>query len=235
MDLTDRTPARVAVDDPVGGAFAALLATPGVREVLELRSTFGFLAFHGGGLEEMTDVVASAAAARAGASYYGVIHPDGWDRHLRSTLVRPEGSPQLAAFLDHVEVAIAVHGYGRVDRWTTLLLGGSNRELAAHLGEHLTAALPDYVICTEMDEIPAELRGIHPDNPVNRPRFGGVQLELPPRVRGRSPFSPPPGPDGLSPPTAALIAALASAARTWPDPDPDPDTRPEAVGPDLGG
>lgn len=208
MDDLDAPPA-------VGAEFAALLASPGVVEVLELRSTFGFLAFHGGGLEEVTDVVASAAAASAGASYYGVVHPDGWTDHLASRLVRAEGSPSLAAFLGHVDVAVAIHGYGRIDRWTTLLLGGSNRVLADHVGRRLRPALPDYEICTDLDEIPLELRGIHPDNPVNRPSSGGVQIELPPRVRGRSPFSPPPGPDGLSPPTSALIAALADAARTW--------------------
>lgn len=215
------------VDAPAPGlAFAALLAEPGVEEVLELRSTFGFLAFHGGGLEEMTDVVAAAAAARAGASYYGVLHPPGWSDHLASTQVRPEGSALLTRFLDHVEVAVAVHGYGRVDRWTTLLAGGTNRALADHLGVHLRRALAGYEVCTDLDDMPRELRGIHPDNPVNRPLLGGVQLELPPRVRGRSPLSPPPGPDGLSPPTAALIAALSDAAVSWPT---DPARRPDAL------
>lgn len=212
---SDALPAAGATG-AAGAELAALLAEPGVTEVLELRSTFGFLAFHGGGLEEVTDVVASRAASAAGASSYAILHPDGWDRHLSSRLVRPEGSPALAAFLDHVDVAVAIHGYGRVDRWTTLLVGGGNRLLAAHVAGHLRPALPDYEICEDLDDIPPELRGVHPDNPVNRPRHGGVQLELPPRVRGRSPFSPPPGPDGLSPPTAALIDALAAAARAWP-------------------
>ena len=44
----------------------------GVSEHSTLRSTFGFMAFHGGALEEMTDIVASRAAERAGASYYGI-------------------------------------------------------------------------------------------------------------------------------------------------------------------
>ena len=46
----------------MSGLFADLLATPGVEEVCELRSRFGFMAYHGGALEEMTDVIASAAA-----------------------------------------------------------------------------------------------------------------------------------------------------------------------------
>lgn len=195
---------------------AALLATPGVEEIVELRSAFGFMAFHGGHLEEVTDRIASEAANASGSSYYAVLHPDGLDRHLPSTRFRPSGSPALGAFLDHVRVVVTVHGYGRIDRWTDVLAGGSNRALARHLAAHLSPALVGYEIVTAMEDIPAELRGLHPRNPVNLPPDGGVQLELPPRVRGRSPLSPPPGPDGLSPPTRALIDSLAAAARTWP-------------------
>ena len=194
---------------------ASLLAVPGVVEVCELRSSFGFMAFHGGSLEEVTDVVAERASVAAGASYYGVLHPPDLDHHLTSTRFDPAQSPALAAFLDHVDVVVTVHGYGRVDLWTSLLAGGSNRDLAAHLSAHLGPALPDYVVVTDLDAMPRGLRGLHPTNPVNRPRRGGVQLELPPRVRGRSPLSPPPGADGLSPPTRALIDGLAAAALTW--------------------
>lgn len=205
----------VGVSSP-GDELALLLARPGVEEVLELRSTFGFMAFHGGRLEEMTDVVAGRAAEAAGASCYSVLHPDGLDVHLPSTRFVPEGSPSLARFLAHVDVVVTVHGYGRWGRWTTLLAGGRNRRLAGHLAGHLRPALPDYVIETEVDQIPSGLRGQHADNPVNRPTQGGVQLELPPRVRGTSPRSPQPGPDGLAEPTRRLIAALAAAARSWP-------------------
>ena len=44
--------------------FDELLAQDGVEEVLTLRSTFGFMAYHGGGLEEMTEVIAQAAAEK---------------------------------------------------------------------------------------------------------------------------------------------------------------------------
>lgn len=199
-----------------GSAFARLLATPGVEEVVELRSRFGFMAFHGGHLEAVTDVVASSAAEVSGASYYGVLHPKGLDVHLPSTRFRPTASAALAGFVDHVEVVIAVHGYGRRGRWTSLLAGGSNRPLAEHVAAHLRPALPGYEVVTDLGDIPAELRGLHTDNPVNRPPGGGVQLELPPRVRGRTPLSPPKGPDGLSAPTRDLIAGLAAAARGWP-------------------
>ena len=63
-----------------------------------------------------------------------------------------------------------------------------------------------------------ELRGLHPDNPVNLPRGGGVQLELPPRVRGTSPRSGLPDADGITPATPALIDGLAAAARAWSPP-----------------
>ena len=54
-----------------------------------------------------------------------------------------------------------------------------------------------------IDAIPRELRGLHPDNPVNRPRAGGVQLELPPRVRGL-------GPNGRPEYVDALVGGLAA-------------------------
>jgi phage replication-related protein YjqB (UPF0714/DUF867 family) len=194
--------------------FADLLRQPGVEEVLELRSSFGFLAFHGGSLEQQTDVVAAEAAARAGASYYAVLQPPDLRWHIPSRLVDPAASPALTAFLDHVDAVVAVHGYGREGRWTDILLGGRNRDLAERFGRRLAAALPDYRILHEIDDIPAELRGRHPDNPVNRARGGGVQLELPPRVRGLGPLWADWAGPGRPPPTEALIDALAAAARS---------------------
>lgn len=200
------------------GSLRDLLAAPGVRETLELRSTFGFLAIHGGHLEVMTDVIARRAAAAAGASFYGVHHPEEHRHHLPSTRFDPEESRALAAFLDHVEIVVSVHGYGRKGRWLQLLAGGSNRELAQHVATHVGPALPGYHVVTELDDIPTELRGMHAANPVNRPRHGGVQLELPPRVRGTSPRSPKAGPDGISPIVHDLVAGLAAAARSWAGP-----------------
>ncbi len=215
-----------------GAPFAELLATPGVEEVLELRAPFGFLAFHGGSLERMTDVVAGAAAERAGASLYAVLQPPDLRWHLPSTRFSPAVSPALARFVDHVEVAVAVHGFGRHGQWTSLLLGGTNRALAAHVGRSL-AALDDHEVVTDLDAIPAELRGLHPDNPVNLPAHGGVQLELPPRVRGLTPHWAGWSGPGLPPPTEALVAALAEAAASWPAEDGQGDSRsmtqPEAV------
>jgi phage replication-related protein YjqB (UPF0714/DUF867 family) len=193
-----------------------LLAHPGVEEECVLRSRFGFMAFHGGNLERGTDLVASEAAGASGASLYAVRQPADLRWHVPSTAFDPARSDHLAAFLDHVEVVVTVHGYGRQGMFTSLLLGGGNRHLARHVGGHLRAVLPGYSVVDELEGIPTSLRGLHPDNPVNRTRSSGAQLELPPRVRGIGPFwddyeGPRPVPH-----TRALIDGLASAARTWP-------------------
>jgi phage replication-related protein YjqB (UPF0714/DUF867 family) len=204
--------------------FAELLAHPGVTEELELRSSVGFLAFHGGSLEQGTDDIAREAARRAGASFYAVVQPPDLRWHIPSTQFDPAVSPRLRAVLDHVDVAIAVHGFGREGLFTSLLLGGTNRRLAAHVAVALRGGLEPhgYAIIDDVDAIPGPLRGQHPDNPVNRPRAAGVQLELPPRVRGLGPFWEKDENrrerDDLrsrTPHTEALIDALAAAARGW--------------------
>jgi phage replication-related protein YjqB (UPF0714/DUF867 family) len=198
------------------GRFAELLAHDGVEEDLELRSSFGFMAFHGGNLEEGTDVIAAAAAAEAGASLYAVRQPTSLRWHLPSIEVGPEDSAALAAFLDHVDVAVAVHGYGREGMWTSVLLGGGHRTLASHLATHLRDALPGYDVVDDLAAIPADLRGVHRRNPVNLPRSGGVQVELPPRTRSRTvPRWAELPADEPIPHQVALIGGLAAAARAW--------------------
>ena len=195
---------------------AEVLSHDGVTEECVLRSRFGFMAFHGGALEEMTDVIASRAAERAGASYYGIKLPDDLEWHVPSHRVTADQSDLLAGFLDHVDTVITVHGFGRAGFFTSLLLGGRNRRLAAHLAVHLRERLPAYRIIDDIDEIPKNLRGLHQDNPVNVVEHAGVQLELPPRVRGSSPlWWDWEGPD-LTPHTQSLIDALVDAAVAWP-------------------
>ena len=196
-------------------AFASLLDTPGVEEVSELRSRVGFMAYHGGSLEAMTDVIASRAAERSSASLYAVVQPEGMRQHLPSIQVRPAESAVLATFLDHVDIVVTVHGYGRRGLFGSLLLGGTNRVFADHVGDSLRSTLPAYDIVTDVDAIPKQLRGLHRDNPVNLPREGGVQIELPPRVRGSSPLWWDWEGPGLTPHTEALIDGLAGAAATW--------------------
>jgi phage replication-related protein YjqB (UPF0714/DUF867 family) len=181
-----------------------LLATPGVEERCALGSTFGFLALHGG-LEAHTAEIAHAAAIASNASFYAVVQPDDLRWHVPSHAYDPAQSDALDMFVDHVETVVSVHGFGGLrgsdDRWVTGLLGGSNRPLASQLATRLRAALPGYHWIDDLDVIPSHLRGVHPRNPVNRPARGGVQLELPPRVRRTDADA------------AALIGALAAVAR----------------------
>lgn len=190
---------------------AELLAHPGVEEECRLGSSFGILAFHGGNLERGTDDIATQAAEASGASLYVVRQPADLRWHVPSAAFDPGASPALARFLDHVRVAVAVHGYGREGMWTTLLLGGRNRPLAAALGAELRAGLGDgFEVVDDLEGVPAELRGLHPRNPVNRPPAAGVQLELPPRVRPGTgvPAYDPAWPAAI----AGAIAAVAAAS-----------------------
>jgi phage replication-related protein YjqB (UPF0714/DUF867 family) len=206
--------ALAPTEEPGPQSLSELLADPRVEETSTLRSTFGFLAIHGGGLEKMTDVIAERAAAAAGASVYVVRHPANYPHHLSSASYLADESARLAEFLDHVDYAVALHGYGRIGRTNELLAGGNNRQLADHVAHHVS--IPGYRVVTDLEAMPRELRGLHPDNPVNRPRGGGAQLELSPRVRGISPRSGVAGEDGLTPATSALVRGLVAAALSWP-------------------
>jgi phage replication-related protein YjqB (UPF0714/DUF867 family) len=203
------------VHDVSVSEFAKILATPGVEEICELRGRLGFMAYHGGNLEWLTDVIATHAARRSRASLYAVIQPPGMRDHLPSTRVRPEESPALAEFVEHVDVVVTIHGFGRRGLFSSLLLGGQNRSFAEHIGDALRRHLPSYDIRTDLDAIPQRLRGLHDRNPVNLPRERGVQIELPPRVRGTSPMWWDWERDDLTPHTEWLIDGLVDAANTW--------------------
>jgi phage replication-related protein YjqB (UPF0714/DUF867 family) len=186
-----------------------------VEERCVLRSNFGFLALHGG-LEQATAELATAAAASAGASLYAVVQPDDLRWHVPSNRFELAASPLLAGFCAHVDFVVSLHGYGGLrgsdDRWTTVLVGGGDRRLAALVGGRLRAALPQYTWLDDLERIPSHLRGVHPDNPVNRTRAGGVQLELPPRVRGFGRFWADFAGPGLPPHTARFLAELVAIA-----------------------
>lgn len=173
------------------------------------------MAYHGGNLEVGTDHIAQAIAERTGASLYVIRQPEGLRWHIPSRRFRPTESERLAAFLDHVDEVVTIHGYGRRTMFTTVLLGGRNRPLASHLGRSLRRSLPHYEVIDDLDHIPRELRGLHADNPVNLPSQHGVQIELPPRVRGNGPFWT--GWDGgwPTPHTEDLVEGLASGLSTW--------------------
>ena len=197
---TVRMPARKRCVGRVAcrGVFAELLATPGVHEHVMLRSRVGFLALHGG-LEEGTAEIARAAADQGGASCYTVVQPSGLRWHVPSHHFDPQASAALESVLTHCELVVSVHGYGRRELATVLLAGGGDRELAAALAEHLRARCPDTTCAMTLRRSPkgcaASIRAIP-----SIARGGGVQLELPPRVRSTSADA------------AALVDALAAFA-----------------------
>ena len=177
-----------------------LLACRGVEEDLELRSRFGFMAFHGGSLETHTDSIAEAAAQKSDASFYAVRQPENLRWHVPSSLFRADESSKLQAFFEGVDVVVTVHGFRRKAFPRHALLGGRNRTLAAHIASTLRTRLPGAVIIDDLSKIPTPIRGVHPDNPVNVPRLAGVQLELSPLLRAEP---------------ANLVDALAEAARAF--------------------
>jgi phage replication-related protein YjqB (UPF0714/DUF867 family) len=182
------TPTAPEATEPVGvtpiTSLADLLAVDGVSEEMEIRSAVGVLAIHGGGLERATDVVAREVAARTGSSFYALVQPDGSRRHLPSTRFIPGVSEKLDSFLREVDTVMSIHGYGRHADFWAVLVGGANRPLAHHVAGHLRETLPEeYRVVDDVDAMPRTLRGLHPDNPVNHPAGGGVQVELPPSIR----------------------------------------------------
>ena len=196
----------------------SLLSMPGVVEELRLGSRLGVCALHGGGLESATDVVADEVAARVDASYYALVQPAGSRHHLSSTRFDPEVSPRLRSFLERIDTAVSIHGYGRFDDFRTVLLGGANRRLAHHVADHLRSSLPpEYVVVDDIDAIPRPLRGIHADNPVNRPANAGVQVELPPSIRWHEQYRNWSDTDDTprAPQLDTLIDGLAAALADW--------------------
>ena len=190
-------------------AFVDFLAHPDVVEELQLGSRVGFLALHGG-LEPGTAEIAISAARRAGASSYVIRQPDDLKRHVPSHEHDPAAAPLLAGFLDHVEVVISVHGYwGHRD--DGVLVGGRDRALASALAAHLRAALPEYVVVDDLDDIPRRLRGVDPRNPVNC-AARGVQVELPHPVRAVGPYGMGEAGTRYRGHTDALVGALVAFA-----------------------
>jgi phage replication-related protein YjqB (UPF0714/DUF867 family) len=214
---------------------AELLALPGVEEVCALRSSVGFLALHGGSQDRGTHEIASQAAEQSGASYYAIVQPRDLRVHITSRRHDPAQSAKLTAFLQHVEIAISVHGFGR-DSLTLavdfgrdvciepygparrgrqsgplqgVILGGLNPQLLDVARVLLSERFPGYRVGGEQIRL-----GFHPENPVNLPVAHGVQIELPPGLRGIGEFGEhlTPSPDGLVPEVIAALVELATRA-----------------------
>lgn len=206
------------MDGSEGMSFGELLAQPGVTEHHELRSSFGFLAYHGGALERVTAMIAAGAARQADATIYTVEQPADRQVHIPSIRVNPEESAALTRVYAHTKTVCTIHGYGRDKDKQHVLLGGQNRELAEHLADHLRARLDArYEVVTDLTVIPKELRGLHPRNPANLSANPGVQVELPPAVRWNFVTRTWADEEGTEPTADVLatIEALGEAAASW--------------------
>jgi len=177
-----------------------LLAHPEVSERCELGSSIGILAFHGG-LEMATAELAEAVAHSSGASLYVALQPASLCWHVPSHRVDPKENGLLSKLLSGLSYAVALHGYGRAGHTDPVLLGGTNREMARVLADHLRQGVPGAEVVDSLDLIPPALRGTHPLNPVNRTLSGGVQVEIPLHLRRHRFFE--------------LHQALASFACAW--------------------
>jgi phage replication-related protein YjqB (UPF0714/DUF867 family) len=209
-----------------------LLDIPGVEEECELRSAVGFMALHGGSQDRGTDAIARRAAAQSNASYYAIVQPPWLRLHLTSRRHDPALSATLRRFLDHVRIVISVHGFGRdgfalwvdPDRGlviepygpairgtqqgplTGIIVGGLNHQLLGRVRALLSGRFEAYHVADERLRL-----GFHPENPVNLPPDHGVQIELPPGLRGIGPYGERLVPDHDDGP-AAVVAALVELA-----------------------
>jgi phage replication-related protein YjqB (UPF0714/DUF867 family) len=214
---------------------AELLSLPGVEEVCVLRSPVGFMALHGGSQDRGTHEIASRASERAGASYYAIVQPDGLRVHLTSRRHDPAHSERFRAFLEHVKIAISVHGYGRdgfllcadpeeglvvqpygparIGRQQGplkgIIVGGRSARLVDEARQVFHDRFDGYRVADERIRL-----GFHPDNPVNLPSAHGVQVELPPGLRGIGDFGEHlvPSQDGIVTEVIAAFVDLAHSA-----------------------
>jgi phage replication-related protein YjqB (UPF0714/DUF867 family) len=209
-----------------------------VEEVCELRSAVGFMALHGGSQDRGTHEIASRAAMRSGASYYAIVQPPDVRVHLTSRRHDPDHSTAMRAFLGHVDVAISVHGFGRdgfnfyidyidpgprlvIEPYGPALRGRQTGPLRGIIVGGLNAALVD-VACRLLGErLPGYQAGservrlgFHPRNPVNLPAAHGVQIELPPALRGIGDLGEDlvPAQDGIVTEVVAALVELADRA-----------------------
>jgi phage replication-related protein YjqB (UPF0714/DUF867 family) len=153
----------------------------------------GLLALHGsneGGTAELADLVARRCGATSLVfTQPGVRQPV----HIPSARMAADHCVLLREFLERVSVTVSLHGHMRPEAPHTVFLGGGNRAAARVIAEALAAEAPQFPAITDLAAIPADLRGVHPGNPVNLSRLGGVQVELPLLARTSGGADIPPG------------------------------------------
>jgi phage replication-related protein YjqB (UPF0714/DUF867 family) len=214
---------------------ADVLSLPGVLEISSLRSAVGFMALHGGSQDRGTHEIASRAAEESGASYYAIVQPSGIRAHLTSRRHNPDHSERLRGFLAHVQIAISVHGFGRdgfalridptegvvIEPYGPalrgrqsgplrgIIVGGQNSDLVEAARGLFHDRFPGYHVADERIRL-----GFDPNNPVNLPSSHGVQVELPPGLRGIGDFGERlvPSEDGIVTEVIAALVELANVA-----------------------
>lgn len=185
--------------------FEELIATEGVREIVELRGRTVVMALHGG-IEKATFPLAGAIAEATGASLYAVVQPPDLFWHVPSIAYDPAVSQGLRDVVDHADLAISLHGFGRPGLEDAALLGGRNRRLARRLAQRMRQLGVRAI--DRIEEIPRGLRGLHRANPVNLPTHGGVQIELGGGLRSR------PSTESIFDAVTGIVAALGSTSRS---------------------
>jgi phage replication-related protein YjqB (UPF0714/DUF867 family) len=193
------------------------------------------MALHGGSQDRGTNQIARRAAEQSRASYYAIVQPSGLRVHLTSRLHAPDHSEMLRSFLQHVEIAISVHGFGRdgFSVWVDperrlvvepygpalrgrqtgplrgIIVGGRNADMLDAARRLLRNRFAGYHVADERVRL-----GFHPDNPVNLPSAHGIQIELPPGLRGIGDFGDQlvPSVDGLVTQVVAALVELSEMA-----------------------
>jgi phage replication-related protein YjqB (UPF0714/DUF867 family) len=172
----------------------------------------GLLALHAG-TEGGTAQLAEAVARRCGATSLVFTQPGTSEPvHIPSPRMAVDHCALLREFRSRVSLTVSLHGHMRRQARHTLFLGGANRAASLVLARELDVLAPRFRIVTDLEEIPAGLRGLHPRNPVNLTRLAGVQVELPltARTTGRTDVPP-------RPVVEAFVAGVGRLARSLGD------------------
>jgi len=91
-----------------------------------------------------------------------------------------------------------------------IIVGGRNSDLLQAARRHLRDRFAGYHVADERVRL-----GFHPDNPVNLPSAAGIQIELPPGLRGIGDFGEclEPREDGVVAEVMGALVELADVAR----------------------